>query len=77
MWAVHEVMRLSIVSGTISESEWGSILLGEDETVLLSLNVSRANIGRQVVRIDHVACVLHLGSTSNMIDVRSKRWLRP
>ena len=77
VWVVHEMMRWSIVSSAIGDSKWGSVLLGENETVLLSLDVLRANIGWQVVRIDHVASVLSQGSTSNIIDVWVHCWLRP
>ena len=63
------MMCQSIVSSTISESEWGSVLLDENKTVLLSLNASGANVSRQIVRVDHVTSVLSLGSSSNVIAV--------
>ena len=65
-----------IVSSIISESEWGSVLLGENKTVLLSLNTSGANICGQIVRVDHVTGVLSLGSASNIVDVWAQCWSR-
>ena len=67
VWAICKMMRRSIVSSTIGESKWGSVLLGKNKTVLLSLNVLGANISRQVVQVDHVTSVLGLGSGSDII----------